>query len=117
MNTNTTELSPPIELTERAVERIRTLIEEEDKDGVKLRIYVSGGGCAGFQYGFAFTEEQGEDDTAIERDGVSVLIDIMSRQYLSGATIDFLDELDGSRFVIENPNATTRCGCGSSFSA
>jgi len=116
MSTSETS-SSPIEVTERAADRIRTLINEEHKTGLKLRIYVTGGGCSGFQYGFTLAEEQNEDDTAIALDGVDVLIDIMSRQYLSGATIDFLDELDGARFVIDNPNATTSCGCGASFTA
>jgi iron-sulfur cluster insertion protein len=96
---------------------VRELIEEEGAPDLKLRVFVSGGGCSGFQYGFTFDETTNDDDTLVERDGVTLLIDPMSLQYLVGAEIDYTDGLQGSQFVIRNPNATTTCGCGSSFSA
>jgi iron-sulfur cluster insertion protein len=96
---------------------VRQLIEEEGNAALKLRVFVQGGGCSGFQYGFTFDEETGEDDTVMEKNGVSLLIDAMSYQYLVGAEIDYKDGLEGAQFVIKNPNATTTCGCGSSFSA
>jgi iron-sulfur cluster insertion protein len=92
------------------------LIEEENNADLKLRIYVSGGGCSGFQYGFTFDDNAAEDDTRVEKNGVTLIVDPMSYQYLMGAEIDYQEGLDGSRFVIKNPNATTTCGCGSSFS-
>lgn len=101
-----------ITITESAKEKIQGLLIEENKPGLKVRAFVQGGGCSGFQYGFTFDEEQNEDD--FEFDGV--LIDSMSMQYLTGATIDYRDEIHGSQFVISNPNAQTTCGCGSSFS-
>jgi iron-sulfur cluster insertion protein len=107
---------PPVVFTENAVAKVRELIAEEGNPNLQLRVYVSGGGCSGFQYGFAFEEAAGDGDFQIERDGVRVLIDPVSLQYLSGASVDFQDGLDGSRFVIKNPNAKSTCGCGSSFS-
>jgi iron-sulfur cluster insertion protein len=101
-----------ITITESAKEKIQDLLIEENKPGLKVRAFVQGGGCSGFQYGFTFDEEQNEDD--FEFNGV--LIDSMSMQYLTGATIDYRDEIHGSQFVISNPNAQTTCGCGSSFS-
>jgi len=92
------------------------LIEDEGNDNLKLRVYITGGGCSGFQYGFTFDENKAEDDTFVEKDNVTLLVDSMSIQYLIGAKIDYLEDLQGARFVIENPNATTTCGCGSSFS-
>ncbi|MBA6414110.1 iron-sulfur cluster insertion protein ErpA [Parahaliea sp. F7430] len=105
-----------INLSARAVTKVRELIVEEENDALKLRVYITGGGCSGFQYGFAFEEEAADDDTAIERDGVTVLVDPMSFQYLAGSEVDYTEGLEGSRFVINNPNAATTCGCGSSFS-
>jgi iron-sulfur cluster insertion protein len=102
--------------TDAAISRVRELIEQQENPALKLRVFVSGGGCSGFQYGFSFDEEQNEDDALLEKGGVGILIDTMSYQYLSGAEIDFVDDLSGSRFVIENPDAATTCGCGSSFS-
>jgi len=96
---------------------VKSLIEEEGSADLKLRVFVSGGGCSGFQYGFTFDEVTNEDDTVIEKNGVSLLIDPMSFQYLVGAEIDYTEGLQGAQFVIKNPNATTTCGCGSSFSA
>jgi iron-sulfur cluster insertion protein len=95
---------------------VKSLIEEEGNARLKLRVFVTGGGCSGFQYGFTFDEEQAEDDTVVERDGVKLVVDPMSFQYLVGAEVDYQEGLEGSRFVIKNPNATTTCGCGQSFS-
>ncbi|MEK6749898.1 MAG: iron-sulfur cluster insertion protein ErpA [Pseudomonadota bacterium] len=108
--------SGPVLFTANAANKVKELIIEENNDNLKLRIYVSGGGCSGFQYGFTFDESAADDDTRVERNGVTLLIDSMSYQYLVGAEIDYQDGLDGSRFVIKNPNATATCGCGSSFS-
>lgn len=115
MNT-VTDMPSPIKFSESAASKVRELIEEEGTPDLKLRVFVSGGGCSGFQYGFTFDEEVNEDDTVVEREGVTLLIDSMSLQYLAGAEIDYTDGLQGSQFVIRNPNATTTCGCGSSFS-
>lgn len=100
----------------RAAQKVRNLIEEEENPELKLRVFVTGGGCAGFQYGFTFDELVAEDDTQIERDGVTLLIDPMSFQYLAGGEVDYTEGLEGSKFVVNNPNAETTCGCGSSFS-
>jgi iron-sulfur cluster insertion protein len=102
--------------TDSAVGKVRELIEEEGNPALKLRVFVSGGGCSGFQYGFTFDEEVNEDDVTLEKGGVTLLVDSMSYQYLVGAEIDYTEELEGSQFVIRNPNATSTCGCGSSFS-
>ena len=102
---------------ERLYPDYKTLIAEEGNPELKLRVFVSGGGCSGFQYGFTFDEVTNEDDTAMSKDGVTLLIDPMSYQYLVGAEIDYQEGLEGAQFVIKNPNATTTCGCGSSFSA
>jgi iron-sulfur cluster assembly accessory protein len=106
----------PLQLTAAAAAKVAELVAEEGNPELKLRLYVTGGGCSGFSYGFAFDDKVSEDDTKIDRDGVSMLVDAMSLQYLIGAEIDFEDGLEGSRFVIHNPNAQTTCGCGSSFS-
>lgn len=105
-----------IRFTDAAATKVGELILEEDNQALKLRVYVTGGGCSGFQYGFTFDEEVNEDDTSIEKNGVTVLIDSTSIQYLSGAEIDYSEGLSGAQFVIRNPNASTTCGCGSSFS-
>ena len=105
-----------LEMTARAVHKVQRLIEEEGNDTLKLRVFVTGGGCSGFQYGFTFDELVAEDDTAIENEGVTLLIDPMSYQYLVGSKVDYTEGLEGSRFVVDNPNATATCGCGSSFS-
>tara|TARA_Y100001936_G_scaffold11921_1_gene10429 strand:- start:30 stop:413 length:384 start_codon:yes stop_codon:yes gene_type:complete len=102
--------------TDAAANKVKNLIEEERNDELKLRVFVSGGGCSGFQYGFTFDENIQDGDTKIEKNGVMLLVDPMSFQYLSGAEIDYKEDLEGSQFVIKNPNATTTCGCGSSFS-
>ena len=107
----------PLVFTDSAANKVKELIEEEGNPGLKLRVFVTGGGCSGFQYGFTFDEEIAEDDTTMEKNGVVLLIDPMSYQYLVGAEIDYTEGLEGSQFVIRNPNATSTCGCGSSFSA
>lgn len=105
-----------IRFTENAAIKVSELIAEEGNPNLKLRVYVTGGGCSGFQYGFTFDEDVSEDDTLVEKKGVTILIDSMSIQYLTGAEIDFTEGLSGAQFVIRNPNAQTTCGCGSSFS-
>ena len=110
------ETSDLLVFTEAAANKVKNLIEEENNDELKLRVFVSGGGCSGFQYGFTFDENVQDGDTKIEKNGVILLVDPMSFQYLSGAEIDYKEDLEGSQFVIKNPNATTTCGCGSSFS-
>ncbi len=107
---------PPLFFTSSAASKVSELIAEEGNPELKLRVYVSGGGCSGMQYGFSFEEGMAEDDTAVEKDGVTLLVDPASLQYLTGAEIDYQDGLEGSRFVIKNPNATASCSCGSSFS-
>ncbi|MCF6237187.1 MAG: iron-sulfur cluster insertion protein ErpA [Gammaproteobacteria bacterium] len=102
--------------TDSAVAKVAELITEEDNEALKLRVFISGGGCSGFQYGFTFDDEVNDDDTIVEKGGVTLLIDAMSYQYLVGAEIDYTEGLEGARFVINNPNAQTTCGCGSSFS-
>ncbi|MDP2828999.1 MAG: iron-sulfur cluster insertion protein ErpA [Sulfuricellaceae bacterium] len=116
MNT-ATEMPNPLTFSDSAAAKVKNLIEEEGNADLKLRVFVSGGGCSGFQYGFTFDEVSNEDDTVVEKNGVTLLIDPMSFQYLVGAEIDYTEGLQGSQFVIKNPNATTTCGCGSSFSA
>tara|TARA_B100000035_G_scaffold210288_1_gene180006 strand:- start:1712 stop:2062 length:351 start_codon:yes stop_codon:yes gene_type:complete len=111
------EMPTPINFSDNAVKKVKELIAEEGTPDLKLRVFVSGGGCSGFQYGFTFEETINEDDTKVEKDNVILLIDPMSLQYLTGAEIDYQDNVQGSQFVIKNPNATTTCGCGSSFSA
>ncbi|WP_050464956.1 iron-sulfur cluster insertion protein ErpA [Herbaspirillum autotrophicum] len=107
----------PILFSDSAAAKVAQLIEEEGNPDLKLRVFVQGGGCSGFQYGFTFDEIVNEDDTTMDKNGVQLLIDSMSYQYLVGAEIDYKDDLEGAQFVIKNPNATTTCGCGSSFSA
>ena len=101
--------------TDSAAHKVKELIEEEDNPGLKLRVFVSGGGCSGFQYGFTFDENVNDGDSTVENGGVTLLIDPLSYQYLVGAEIDYSEGLEGAQFVIRNPNATTTCGCGSSF--
>jgi len=111
------EMPGPLIFTDSAATKVKQLIEEEGNDDLKLRVFVTGGGCSGFQYGFTFDEVTNEDDTVMQKNGVSLLIDPMSYQYLSGSEIDYTEGLEGAQFVIKNPNATSTCGCGSSFSA
>ncbi len=103
-------------VTQNAADKVRALIEEEGNDALKLRVFVTGGGCSGFQYGFSFDENINDGDTAIEKDGVTFLVDPMSYQYLVGAELDYQEGLQGAQFMINNPNASATCGCGSSFS-
>ncbi|MBT3531371.1 MAG: iron-sulfur cluster insertion protein ErpA [Gammaproteobacteria bacterium] len=102
--------------TDNAADKVHSLISEEGNDNLKLRVFVTGGGCSGFQYGFSFDEEVNEDDTVVENKGASLLIDPLSYQYLVGSKVDYVEGLEGSRFIVNNPLATTTCGCGSSFS-
>jgi iron-sulfur cluster insertion protein len=114
---STAEIYVPevVTVTESAIAKVRSLIDEEDNPDLKLRVYVTGGGCSGFQYGFTFDEAIAEDDSVVERDGVKVVVDAMSYPYLVGARVDYEEGLQGSKFVIQNPNASSTCGCGSSF--
>lgn len=110
-----TDLPIPLVFTDSAANKVKELIQEEGNPELKLRVFVTGGGCSGFQYGFTFDEVSNEDDTVMVKNGVTLLIDPMSYQYLVGAEIDYSEGLQGSQFVIKNPNATSTCGCGSSF--
>ena len=105
----------PLVFTDAAAGKVSELLTEEDNPDLKLRVFISGGGCSGFQYGFTFDEKVEDGDTKIEKGGVTLLVDPMSIQYLMGAEIDYKEDLEGAQFVIRNPNATTTCGCGSSF--
>jgi iron-sulfur cluster insertion protein len=106
----------PLNFTDAAAAKVKSLIEEENNPNLKLRVFISGGGCSGFQYGFTFDESINDGDTTVENGGVTLLIDPMSYQYLVGADIDYKEDLQGAQFIIRNPNAQTTCGCGSSFS-
>lgn len=110
------EGTEPIRISESVVEKVGEMIAEEGDPNLALRIFVTGGGCSGFQYGFAFDDEKKDDDIRVERGAITVVVDAMSLQYLMGAEIDYEDKLEGARFVIRNPNAASSCGCGSSFS-
>ena len=110
------EMPSPFVFTDNAAGKVRQLIEEEGNPELKLRVFVTGGGCSGFQYGFTFDEVQNDDDAVVQNGGVTLLVDPMSYQYLVGAEIDYQEGLEGAQFVIKNPNAQTTCGCGSSFS-
>ena len=110
------EITSPLIFSVAAASKVKELIEDEGNDALMLRVFISGGGCSGFQYGFTFDEEVGEGDTVVENEGVKLLVDPMSFQYLSGAEIDYSEGMEGAQFVIRNPNAATTCGCGSSFS-
>ena len=110
------EMPSPFVFTDNAAGKVRQLIEEEGNPELKLRVFVTGGGCSGFQYGFTFDEVQNDDDAVMQNGGVTLLVDPMSYQYLAGAEIDYQEGLEGAQFVIKNPNAQTTCGCGSSFS-
>lgn len=106
----------PVQITANAVNKVRSLVEEEGNEALKFRVYVTGGGCSGFQYGFSFDEELADDDTQIKKDGVTVVIDPMSYPYLVGSMVDYEEGLQGAKFTVKNPNAKSTCGCGSSFS-
>lgn len=111
-----TQAPQTLQISEAAARKVHELLEDEGNASLRLRVFVTGGGCSGFSYGFAFDEEQSEEDATIEQDGVVVLVDPMSYQYLVGARIDYREDLTGSQFVIDNPNASSTCGCGNSFS-
>lgn len=117
MNAVTEQMPEPLVFTDAAAAKVKQLIDEEGNAELKLRVFVTGGGCSGFQYGFTFDESVNDDDTSMQRGGVTLLIDPMSLQYLTGAEIDYQENAEGAQFVIKNPNATSTCGCGSSFSA
>lgn len=110
------ERQSPVGLSEKAAARVKLLIEQQGNPNLKLRLTISGGGCSGFQYGFDFDEQQKEDDIVVERGGVTMLVDPMSLLYISGAEVDYVEDLVGASFQVKNPNATASCGCGSSFS-
>lgn len=116
MNAVTETLPDPLVFTDCAANKVKQLIDEEGNPELKLRVFVTGGGCSGFQYGFTFDETVSEDDTSMQKGGVTLLIDPMSLQYLAGAEIDYQESIEGAQFVIKNPNASSTCGCGSSFS-
>ena len=116
MNTAETANEAPVVFTSSAAAKVSELIKEEGNPELMLRLYIQGGGCSGFQYGFTFDESINDGDTVVEKEGVTLLVDPMSFQYLVGAEIDYKEDLEGAQFVIRNPNATTTCGCGSSFS-
>jgi len=116
MSTATQQTDAELVFTERAALKVKELLAEEANPALKLRVYVAGGGCSGFQYGFTFDELVQDGDTEVENEGVTLVVDPMSYQYLVGAEVDYKEDLQGSQFVIRNPNATTTCGCGSSFS-
>ena len=117
MNAVTERMPEPLVFTNAAAAKVKSLIDEEGNPNLKLRVFVQGGGCSGFQYGFTFDEDAADDDTRLEKDGVMLLIDPMSLQYLAGAEIDYQQNVEGEQFVIKNPSAKSTCGCGSSFSA
>lgn len=110
------EFPPVLNFSDAAARKVKELIDEEGDQSLMLRVFISGGGCSGFQYGFTFDQNEGDGDTVVENQGVKLLIDPMSVQYLTGAEIDYSEGLEGAQFVIRNPNASTTCGCGSSFS-
>ncbi len=111
----TVQIALPIEFSDAAARKVKTLVDEEENPNLKLRVYVTGGGCSGFQYGFTFDEKVNEGDTTIDKNQVTLVVDPMSLQYLVGGEVDYTEGLEGSRFLVTNPNATTTCGCGSSF--
>jgi iron-sulfur cluster insertion protein len=110
-----TTAPPPLVFTDAAANKVSELIQDEDNPNLKLRVFISGGGCSGFQYGFTFDENIEDGDSQVENQGVTLIVDPMSVQYLMGAEIDYTEDLSGAQFVIRNPNASTTCGCGSSF--
>ena len=110
------QVALPIEFSDAAALKVKSLIEEEQNPNLKLRVYVTGGGCSGFQYGFTFDEKVNDGDTTIDKQEVTLVVDPMSLQYLVGGEVDYVEGLEGSRFLVNNPNATTTCGCGASFS-
>lgn len=117
MHSDAPPAEPPLAFTTAAARKVAELVREEGNAALKLRVYIQGGGCSGFQYGFSFDEEQAEDDIAVHAEGATLLVDPLSLQYLFGAEVDYSESLHGAQFTIRNPNAKTTCGCGSSFSA
>lgn len=111
-----TDVAIPLIFTDAAANKVKNLVADEDNSALKLRVYITGGGCSGFQYGFTFDEKVNDGDLTVEKNGVSLVVDPMSLQYLIGGTVDYTEGLEGSRFIVNNPNASTTCGCGSSFS-
>ncbi|MFT2091911.1 iron-sulfur cluster insertion protein ErpA [Paraglaciecola sp. 2405UD69-4] len=111
----TVQTALPIEFSDAAARKVKVLVDEEENPNLKLRVYVTGGGCSGFQYGFTFDEKVNEGDTTIDKNEVTLVVDPMSLQYLVGGEVDYTEGLEGSRFLVNNPNATTTCGCGASF--
>ncbi len=109
------EVTEAVDFTARAARKVRELIEEEGNAALLLRVFVTGGGCSGFSYGFTFDDAVADDDVLFERDGVRLVVDALSYQYLEGSTVDYLEDLSGARFLVENPNASATCGCGNSF--
>ena len=116
MSVEVVEAGFPLEFTEAAAERVKFLLDDEDNKEMKLRVYITGGGCSGFQYGFTFDDKVNDDDMQVDKDGAKMIVDSMSLQYLVGGRVHFTQGLEGSRFLVDNPNATATCGCGSSFS-
>ncbi len=116
MRLNMSDIQIPLTFTDAAANKVKSLIEGEDNPNLRLRVYITGGGCSGFQYGFTFDDQINEGDLTIENQNVGLVVDPMSLQYLIGGTVDYTEGLDGSRFVVHNPNASSTCGCGSSFS-
>ena len=116
MSHSSSEMPGAIQLTSSAAHKVQELVSKQGRDAALLRVYIQGGGCSGFQYGFTFEDAAQEDDTVFERQGVSLVVDPLSFQYLMGSEVDYKEDLEGARFVINNPNAATTCGCGSSFS-
>ncbi len=116
MRLNMSDIQIPLIFTDAAANKVKSLIEGEDNPNLRLRVYITGGGCSGFQYGFTFDDQINEGDLTIENQNVGLVVDPMSLQYLIGGTVDYTEGLDGSRFVVHNPNASSTCGCGSSFS-
>ncbi|CAK9884000.1 MAG: Iron-sulfur cluster insertion protein ErpA [Candidatus Erwinia impunctatus] len=110
------DLALPLQFTDAAASKVKALVSDEDNPDLKLRVYITGGGCSGFQYGFTFDDQINEGDMTIEKSGVALVVDPMSLQYLVGGSVDYTEGLEGSRFIVTNPNAKTTCGCGSSFS-
>jgi iron-sulfur cluster insertion protein len=110
------EVNIPLQFSDAAASRVKVLIAEEENPELKLRVYITGGGCSGFQYGFTFDEKVNDGDSIIEKSGVTLVVDPMSLQYLMGGVVDYTEGLEGARFFVDNPNATTTCGCGASFS-
>lgn len=110
------EMAVPLQFTDAAANKVKSLIVDEDNPNLKLRVYITGGGCSGFQYGFTFDDKVNDGDMTIENQGVALVVDAMSLQYLLGGSVDYTEGLEGARFIVNNPNAKTTCGCGSSFS-